>query len=148
MTRLRLGLSHLREHKFNHNFQNCINPLCSCAMDIESTSHFFVHCPLFDDKTITLLSTLNKVNCKLIETNEYPLIETLLFGNSLFDFLKKLPHSFLIIHWLHSIYFKILSTTKSLTLTNFNNFYYYKYSCRSNRIHLSFQNYLIYYIYI
>ena len=27
MTRLRLGLSHLREHKFNHNFQNCINPL-------------------------------------------------------------------------------------------------------------------------
>ena len=35
MTRLRLGLSHLREHKFNHNFQNCINPICSCGMDIE-----------------------------------------------------------------------------------------------------------------
>ena len=34
--------SRLREHKFKHNFQNCINPLCSCAMDIESTSHFFL----------------------------------------------------------------------------------------------------------
>ena len=41
MTRLRLGLSHPREHKFIHNFQNCINPLYSCGMDIESTSQFF-----------------------------------------------------------------------------------------------------------
>ena len=88
MTRLCLGLSHLREHKFNHNFQNCINPLCSCGMDIGSTSHFFLHCPLFDDKGITFLSTLNKIDCKLIETNEFSVIETLLFGNSLLD-LKK-----------------------------------------------------------
>ena len=50
MTRLRLGLNHLREHKFNHNFQNFINPLCSCSMDIESMSHFFLRYPLFDDK--------------------------------------------------------------------------------------------------
>ena len=85
MTRLHPGLSHLREHKFNHNFQNCINPLCSCSMDIESTSHFFLHCP---DKRITLLSTLNQIDCKLIETNESSLVEALLFGNSLFD-LKK-----------------------------------------------------------
>ena len=32
MTRLRLGLSYLCEHKFNHSFQNSINPLCSCGM--------------------------------------------------------------------------------------------------------------------
>ena len=88
MTRLSLGLSHLREHKFNHNFQNCINPLCSYGMDIESTSNFFLHCSLFDDKRITLLSTLNKIDCKLIETNESSLIERLLLVNSLFD-LKK-----------------------------------------------------------
>ena len=94
MTRIRLELSHLREHKFNQNFQNCINPLCSCAMDIESTSHFFLHCSLFDDKTITLLSTLNKIDCKLIEANKSSLIETLLFGNSSLGLKKKLPHSF------------------------------------------------------
>ena len=90
MTRLRLGLSHRhrRDHKFNHNFQNCIDLLFSCGMDIKSTSHFFLHFPLVDDKRITLLSTLNKIDCKLIETNESSLIETLLFGNSLFD-LKK-----------------------------------------------------------
>ena len=86
MTRLGLGLSHLRKHKFNHNFQNCFNPLCSCGMDIESMSHFFLHCPLLNDKRITLLRTLNKIDCKLIETSESSLIETLF--NSLFD-LKK-----------------------------------------------------------
>ena len=44
-TPLRLGLSYLHEYKFNHNFQNYINPLCSCGVDIESTSHFILHCP-------------------------------------------------------------------------------------------------------
>ena len=29
LTCLQLELSHLNEHKFNHNFQDCINPLCS-----------------------------------------------------------------------------------------------------------------------
>ena len=28
LTRLRLGLNHFNEHKFKHNFQDCINPLC------------------------------------------------------------------------------------------------------------------------
>ena len=84
MTRLRLGLSHLREHKFNHNFKNCINPLVVVVVILLR----FLHCPLFDDKRITLLSTLNKIDCKLIETSESSVIETLLFENSLFD-LKK-----------------------------------------------------------
>ena len=41
-----------------------------------------------DDKRITLLNTLSKIDNKLIETNESSLTEILLFGNSLFD-LKK-----------------------------------------------------------
>ena len=45
LTRLRLGLSHLNEHRFNHNFQNCINPLCTCSLEVESASHFFYALP-------------------------------------------------------------------------------------------------------
>ena len=41
LTRLRLDLSHRNEHRSNHNFQNCINLLCSCILEIESTSHFY-----------------------------------------------------------------------------------------------------------
>ena len=42
LTRIRLGLSHLNEHRFNHNFDSCINPLCSCSLEVESTKHFFL----------------------------------------------------------------------------------------------------------
>ena len=44
LTRLRLGLSHLNEHKFKHNFQNCLNSLCFCSLEVESTIQFFLHC--------------------------------------------------------------------------------------------------------
>ena len=33
LTRLCLGLSHLRKHRFNYNFQDSINPLCSCNLN-------------------------------------------------------------------------------------------------------------------
>ena len=42
MTRLRLGLSHLREHKFKRSFQDFMNPLCNCGYKVESTVHFFL----------------------------------------------------------------------------------------------------------
>ena len=57
-------------------------------MNIESMSWFFLHCPLCDDKTTTLLSTLNKTDFKLTETNESSFKETLIFGNLLFDLEK------------------------------------------------------------
>ena len=31
LTRLRLNFSHLNEHKFRHNFNNTINPMCNCG---------------------------------------------------------------------------------------------------------------------
>ena len=45
LTRLRLGLSHLSEHKFKHAFNDTINLICICGGDIESTNHFFLHWP-------------------------------------------------------------------------------------------------------
>ena len=49
ITRLRVGMSHLHEHKFKHNFQDCLNPICSCGLDIESNSHYLLHCPTVND---------------------------------------------------------------------------------------------------
>ena len=43
LTRLRLGLSHLNEHRFNHKFQNCTNPKCICSYENELTTYFFFH---------------------------------------------------------------------------------------------------------
>ena len=44
--RLRLGFSHLK-HKFKHNFQDLVDPLCSVGIEIESTKHFLLHCANF-----------------------------------------------------------------------------------------------------
>ena len=41
LTSIRLGFSYLNEHRFNHYFDSCINPLCSCSLEVESTKHFF-----------------------------------------------------------------------------------------------------------
>ena len=47
LVKLRLGLSHLHEHKFKYCFQDTLNPLCKCCKDIESTIHFFPTAPTF-----------------------------------------------------------------------------------------------------
>ena len=47
VTRLPLWLGHLREHKFKQSFQDFINLLCSCSLDVELTIHDFLHCSLF-----------------------------------------------------------------------------------------------------
>ena len=47
LTRLRLWLSHLNDHKFNHNFRHCINPFSSFSLSVENTFTFSViifHC--------------------------------------------------------------------------------------------------------
>ena len=62
--RLRVGMSYLREHKFKHNFHNCLNPIYSCGLDIKSTSYFLLPCPTSNDERYTLLSTLNKTDYK------------------------------------------------------------------------------------
>ena len=40
LMRLKLGLSHLKEHKFNHSFYDCVNPFCTYSLEPESVSHF------------------------------------------------------------------------------------------------------------
>ena len=95
-------------------------------MDIKSTSHFFLYCPLCADKRITRLSTLNENDCKLIEANASSLIEALLFGNSLLN-LKK---DFLILN--ASIDY-VLSTERFekalllITTTKYSFIYYFRF---------------------
>ena len=85
ITRLRLGLSHLREHKFKHSFQDSLNPFCSCGLDIESTAHFLLHCPTYINKRRTLLSTIENIDNNLLDLCEPVLIKTVLFGSNSFD---------------------------------------------------------------
>ena len=84
LARLRLGLSHLNEHRFNHN-QNCINPLCICSLEVESISHFFLHCLHYNDIRETLLNELKLIDENILKLSGNKLINLLLYGDSKFD---------------------------------------------------------------
>ena len=84
VTRLRLGLSHLREHKFKHSFQDTLNPFCSCGLDIETTSHYFLHCPLFHAERSTLLNNVNEIDCPIFNKSEIVVTLILLFRDRSF----------------------------------------------------------------
>ena len=85
ITRLRLGLSHLREHNFKHSFQVFLNSLCSCGLDIESTAHLLLDCPTYITEMHTLVSTIVNIENNLLDLCKPVLIRTLLFGNNSFD---------------------------------------------------------------
>ena len=84
VTRLRLGLSHLREHKFKHSFQDTLNPLCSCGVDIETTSHYFLYCPLFHAERSTLLNNINEIDSTIFNKSDSVVTCFLLYDNESF----------------------------------------------------------------
>ena len=68
---MRLGLSHLADHKFRHNFQDCLNPICSCGQEIETTRKarkaFFENIFLIDSN--------------ILQQNDLSITKDLLFGS-------------------------------------------------------------------
>ena len=62
ITRLRIGLSNLRHHKFKHNFKDTLNPYCSCDnISIEDCCHYLLHCPLFAHDRCRLFTDLQNL---------------------------------------------------------------------------------------
>ena len=86
LTHLRLGLSHLNERRFNHNFKDCINPLCSCSLEVESTAHLFLHCHNFVKTKNTLLNKLNSISCDISNSSYRSLTKLILYENLKFSF--------------------------------------------------------------
>ena len=85
LTRLRLGFSHLSEHKFRYNFADPLNPLCSCSLETESTLHFFLRCQ--NDTTLrrALMTDLKNINDAITSLNESDLLHVMLYGSKNFD---------------------------------------------------------------
>ena len=79
ITRLRAGLSYLRNRKFKHSFQETLNLICSCGFDAESTSFYVLQCPMIDDERHTLLSTIRNIDCRLLDVVEIVLMHTLMY---------------------------------------------------------------------
>ena len=85
LTRLPVGLSHLNAHRFHLNFQECLNPLCSCSLEIDDTTHYLLHCRYFSNQHTDLMNSVNSVaqNFKFMSENNKK--HLLLFDDPRFD---------------------------------------------------------------
>ena len=80
-----LGLNHLNEHRCNHNFQNFINSLCTCSLEVESKVLFFLHCHHYPNIRAKLLNSLEVIDSNLLKLSEKQLTKVLLYGFSQLD---------------------------------------------------------------
>ena len=85
LARLRLGLSHLHYHKFGHNFQDSINPTCFCGLEVETTTHFLLHYPLFQSFRQSLLINIKKTDESILKKHDKLITKILLYGDYKFD---------------------------------------------------------------
>ena len=72
LTRLRLGFSHLRKHKFHHNFSN--SSRCIWCDGDETTEHFLFRCQYFVNTSSTLLDQVSDI----LKTDQTQIVEILL----------------------------------------------------------------------
>ena len=81
LTRLRLGFSHLREHKFRHNFHDTINPFRLCKTnDIETNEHFLLHCPNYSTQRLILFDNLRANGISFLPLNSSSVVKLFLYG--------------------------------------------------------------------
>ena len=80
ITRLRLGLSHLQFHKFKHNFQDTLNPICSCGT-VETNIHYLLHCPIFSHEKLTPFNKLQSIDQNILSKGDSNISIVLLFGD-------------------------------------------------------------------
>ena len=78
-------ISHLNEQRFNHNFQNCINPLCTCSLEVDSTVQFFLHYHHYHNTRAKLLNSLEVIDTNLLKLSEEQLTKVPLYGFSQLD---------------------------------------------------------------
>ena len=85
MTWLRLGFSHLNEHRFRHNFENSANPLCSCSLEAEDTLLYLLHFHHFNQHRLDLKNSVKSVLANFESLSDNIKKEILLYGDSRLD---------------------------------------------------------------
>ena len=85
LIRLKIGLSYLRDHKFNHNFLDTLNPICNCGEDIETSCHYLLHCSLYSNERLALLNVIQGIDNSILELTDSHIVEFLLYGREFLD---------------------------------------------------------------
>ena len=82
---LHLKFSHLNEHRFRHNFEECVNLLYSCSLKTEDTENYLLHCHHFTPLRINLMNSVNSVLYNFESLSDINKKEILLYGDPRLD---------------------------------------------------------------
>ena len=85
LTRLRLALSHLRDHKFKHNFLDTLNLICNCGEDNETLCHYLLYCSLHTNERLALLNVIQGIDNSILDFTDSHIVEVLLYGRKFLD---------------------------------------------------------------
>ena len=70
-------------HKCNNNFKDCVNPLCSCTLEVESVPYFFLQRHYFTGFG-KIFHELQSVDKNILSQSDNEIAELLLYGSSKF----------------------------------------------------------------
>ena len=109
LTRLRLGLSHLRDHRFKHSFVDSLNPICSFVLDIETTRCYSFHCPNLINERTLLLNDVSRIAKNILPSCYITFVkwQFIWFSDKSSNYeciywlylLKSKPHISTLLHW-------------------------------------------------
>ena len=74
-------MSHFNDHKFRHNFQDCVNPSGCCGQETETSTHFLLHCSNYHFARETLIEKVSKIDPSILKQNDQVTTKLLPFVN-------------------------------------------------------------------
>ena len=87
----------LTDHRFMHNFQDCLYPICSCGQRIETTTYFLLHCPNFHCAWQTFFEKVNSINSNVLSQNGVSLTKDLVLDSQMIKWWKWLKNILIIV---------------------------------------------------
>ena len=73
-------------HKFHHNFDDTLTPMCNSHDGIEDTEHFLLHCQQFNTTRNDLLQKFSQLLSRNISTfGNATLLNLLIYGDNSFS---------------------------------------------------------------
>ena len=97
-----------------HSFQDSLNPTYNCGNDVETTTHYLLHCPLFSDERLIPINNIRSMNNNISNLNISRFSEVLLFRNSFFNNIK--------IIFIFNIIIKYIVSSKRFEFSLFDSF--------------------------
>ena len=80
LSRLRLGLSHLRDQKLS--FQDTLNYFCSCGKgEVETSSHSLLHCSNCSQEQLDFLNIIKNMDKSILQQSDTKFTNALLFSH-------------------------------------------------------------------